>query len=56
MLKSFIFGVIICLMGYVSGRNAGAGARGVGLAVMRSVVSACVLILIFDFVVALCFF
>ena len=56
MLKSFIFGIIICLMGYLSGANAGSGARGVGEAVMKAVVSACVLILIFDFVVALCFF
>lgn len=56
MFKSFIFGIIICLMGYVHGVNAGAGARGVGYAVMKSVVSASVLILIADFVIAICVF
>jgi phospholipid/cholesterol/gamma-HCH transport system permease protein len=56
MFKSFVFGIIICLMGYVHGTTAGSGARGVGYAVMNSVVSASVLILISDFVIAVCFF
>lgn len=56
MFKSFIFGIIICLMGYLHGSTAGSGARGVGYAVMKSVVSASVLILIADFVIAICLF
>ena len=49
MLKAMVFGGIVVTMGYFHGIKAGAGARGVGQASMRSVVSSCVLILVMDF-------
>jgi phospholipid/cholesterol/gamma-HCH transport system permease protein len=49
MVKAMIFGAIVVIMGYFHGTAAGAGARGVGQASMRSVVSSCVLILVADF-------
>ncbi len=56
MLKAFSFGVCIFLMGYYNGATAGNGAKGVGRATMNVVVSSCVLILVFDFVIALIMF
>ena len=49
LLKALCFGFVVSLMGYYHGIHAGAGARGVGEATMRSVVSSCVLILVLDF-------
>ena len=49
LLKSLCFGLVVTFMGYYHGIHAGAGARGVGEAAMRSVVSSCVLILVLDF-------
>ncbi len=49
MVKAMAFGGIVVVMGYFHGLMAGAGARGVGQASMKSVVSSCVLILVFDF-------
>jgi phospholipid/cholesterol/gamma-HCH transport system permease protein len=49
MVKAMVFGAIVVIMGYYHGLNAGAGAKGVGQASMRSVVSACVLVLVTDF-------
>jgi phospholipid/cholesterol/gamma-HCH transport system permease protein len=43
------FGGIVAVMGYYHGLAAGSGARGVGQASMKSVVSSCVLILVVDF-------
>jgi phospholipid/cholesterol/gamma-HCH transport system permease protein len=51
LVKAVIFGGVVATMGYYHGLMAGAGARGVGQATMKSVVSSCVLILILDFVV-----
>ncbi|MDR0516343.1 MAG: ABC transporter permease [Fibromonadaceae bacterium] len=56
VLKSFVFGTIIYLLGYHCGLNAGAGAKGVGHATMKVVVSSCVSILIFDMIVAILIF
>ncbi|MCQ2092829.1 MAG: ABC transporter permease [Fibrobacter sp.] len=57
VIKSFVFGTIIFLLGYYHGINAKAGARGVGLATMGVVVSCCLMILVSDFIVdALLFF
>ena len=56
ILKSFVFGIAIFLMGYYNGAKAGNGAKGVGKATMNVVVSSCVLILIFDFLIALLVF
>ncbi len=49
MIKAMAFGGIVVVMGYYHGLAAGSGARGVGQASMKSVVSSCVLILIVDF-------
>ena len=49
MIKAMAFGGIVAVMGYYHGLAAGSGARGVGQASMRSVVSSCVLILVVDF-------
>jgi phospholipid/cholesterol/gamma-HCH transport system permease protein len=49
IVKAMAFGAIVAVMGYYHGLAAGAGARGVGQASMKSVVSSCVLILVVDF-------
>jgi phospholipid/cholesterol/gamma-HCH transport system permease protein len=51
MVKAMVFGGIVVLMGYYHGLSAGSGAKGVGQASMRSVVSSCMLILIVDFLI-----
>jgi len=56
VLKSFVFGTLIYLLGYYHGLHAGPGAKGVGLATMSVVVSSCVCILIFDLIVAMLIF
>jgi len=56
VIKSFVFGTLIYLLGYHCGLKAGAGAKGVGLAAMNVVVSSCVSILIFDLIVAMLIF
>jgi phospholipid/cholesterol/gamma-HCH transport system permease protein len=56
LTKSFVFGIIICLMGYHHGLTAGSGAKGVGTATMKTVVSSSLLILIFDFIIAILMF
>lgn len=56
IIKSLAFGIIIFLLGYYHGLNAGEGAKGVGQATMKTVVSACVSLLIFDFFIALLMF
>lgn len=56
IIKSFAFGAVIYLLGYYHGLNAGSGAKGVGIATMKVVVSACVMILIFDLFIAMILF
>ncbi len=56
LIKAVTFGTIIFLMGYYQGTHAGAGAKGVGQATMKVVVSSSVLILIFDFIIAMVMF
>jgi phospholipid/cholesterol/gamma-HCH transport system permease protein len=51
LVKAFVFGGVVAFTGFHEGLRAGAGARGVGAAVMRAVVSACVWILVLDFVI-----
>lgn len=51
MFKAMVFGGIVVLMGYYHGLSAGSGAKGVGQASMKSVVSSCMLILIVDFLI-----
>jgi phospholipid/cholesterol/gamma-HCH transport system permease protein len=52
LLKSFVFGSIIALMGCFHGFNASGGAEGVGQATTRAVVLASVLILVSDYIMA----
>ena len=47
-----MFGLLISLLGYYHGIHAGGGAKGVGEATMKSVVSSSVMILLFDFLIA----
>ena len=49
IIKSFVFGTLIFVLGYYHGINAKPGAHGVGLATMNVVVSSCLMILIADF-------
>ena len=51
LTKAIVFGVIVALMGYFHGLTSGPGAKGVGQATMKAVVSSSVLILIFDFII-----
>lgn len=50
LLKAVVFGGVVAFAGYHAGLRASAGARGTGQAAMRAVVSACVWILVLDFV------
>jgi len=52
LIKAFVFGGIIALMGTAAGLRARGGAVGVGMAATRAVVTTCVLILISDYVLA----
>lgn len=50
LLKAVVFGGVVAFAGYHAGLRALPGARGTGQAAMRAVVSACVWILVLDFV------
>lgn len=50
VIKSFVFGTGIFVLGYYHGMNAGSGAKGVGIATMNVVVASCLMILVADFV------
>ena len=50
VLKSFVFAVIITLIGAVNGFSVSAGAEGVGRATTRSVVLGCIGIILADMV------
>lgn len=50
LIKSVAFGLLVALVGCHQGYNAAGGARGVGLATMRTVVICSVAILIVDFI------
>jgi len=52
IIKTVFFGAIIGWMGCYHGFRTEGGAEGVGVATTRAVVSACVLILISDYVLA----
>lgn len=52
LIKSFVFGGIIALMGCAAGLRARGGAVGVGQAATRAVVASCVLVLVSDYVLA----
>jgi phospholipid/cholesterol/gamma-HCH transport system permease protein len=50
MVKAFVFGGIVTLVGCYKGYMTTGGAEGVGKATTESVVLACVLILVFDYI------
>ena len=52
LMKTFVFGFIIALMGCYNGFATRGGAEGVGLATMRAVVASCLLILISNYLLA----
>ena len=52
LVKATVFGLPISLLGYYHGMHAAGGAKGVGEATMKSVVSSSVMILMFDFLIA----
>ncbi|WP_022850022.1 MlaE family ABC transporter permease [Limisalsivibrio acetivorans] len=50
MVKSFVFGGVVTLVGCYKGYTTTGGAEGVGRATTSSVVLSCVLILVFDYI------
>lgn len=52
LIKAFVFGGIMSLMGCHAGLRAQGGAVGVGQAATRAVVTSCVLVLVSDYVLA----
>ena len=56
LVKAGIFGVIVTLMGCYHGYYSEGGAQGVGQATTYAVVSASVMILVFDYILTAAFF
>ena len=56
LVKAAVFGFIITLMGCYHGYHSRGGAQGVGAATTNAVVSACILILCFDYILTEMFF
>ncbi len=56
LIKAAVFGLLVTLMGCYHGYNSGRGAQGVGQATTYAVVSASILILIFNFMLTKVFF
>jgi len=56
LYKAAVFGFIVSVMGCYHGFNSGRGAQGVGTATTYAVVSASILILVFNFVLTQVFF
>lgn len=56
LVKASVFGFIVTIMGCYHGFNSGRGAQGVGAATTYAVVSASILILIFNFLLTKVFF
>ena len=52
LMKTFVFGFIIALMGCYNGFETRGGAEGVGLSTMKAVVSSCLLILVSNYLLA----
>ncbi len=50
MIKAFVFGGLVTLVGCYKGYMTTGGAEGVGKATTESVVMACILILVFDYI------
>jgi len=56
LIKAAVFGFIVTLMGCYNGYNSERGAQGVGAATTNAVVSASILILIFNYLLTQVFF
>ena len=56
LIKAAVFGFIVSMMGCYHGFNSGRGAQGVGTATTYAVVSASILILIFNYILTQAFF
>lgn len=56
LVKAAVFGFIVTMMGCYHGFNSGRGAQGVGAATTYAVVSASILILVFNFLITKVFF
>ena len=56
LVKAAVFGFLVTMMGCYHGFNSGRGAQGVGAATTYAVVSASILILIFNFILTKVFF
>jgi phospholipid/cholesterol/gamma-HCH transport system permease protein len=56
LVKAAVFGFIVALMGCYNGYNSKGGAQGVGSATTNAVVSASILILVFNYVITEMFF
>ncbi|MCH9845629.1 MAG: ABC transporter permease [Alphaproteobacteria bacterium] len=56
LVKAAVFGFVVSLMGCYHGFNSSGGARGVGTATTNAVVSASILILIFNYFITEIFF
>jgi phospholipid/cholesterol/gamma-HCH transport system permease protein len=56
LIKAAVFGLIVTMMGCYHGYNSGRGAQGVGSATTNAVVSASILILIFNYLLTQIFF
>lgn len=52
LFKAVIFGIMIAMMGCFYGLRTSGGAEGVGLSTTRAVVASCVLVLIWDYILA----
>jgi phospholipid/cholesterol/gamma-HCH transport system permease protein len=50
MIKAFVFGGLVTLVGCYKGYKTHGGAEGVGRSTTESVVLACILILVFDYI------
>ena len=56
LVKAAVFGFLVSMMGCYHGYNSGRGAQGVGTATTYAVVSASILILVFNFILTQVFF
>lgn len=56
LIKAAVFGFLVSMMGCYHGYNSGRGAQGVGTATTYAVVSASILILIFNYILTQVFF
>ena len=56
LIKAAVFGLIVTMMGCYHGYHSGRGAQGVGAATTNAVVSASILILLFNYVLTQIFF